>query len=158
MRTSSKSDAFYIPKTISLYTSDKDTTNDFRLHQEGDFQTKETPAALTLGQIPPSVQETGGITARSYRQNVGFMLAQLRGYQFPVHGKATPERNVAARKVLIALGLLAIAANAFQGVRHSFGLRLPDPGFPWSRWPVARLGLRVPGELQPKQRGRLRPI
>ena len=119
VKTSSKSDAFNVPKSISIYTSHKDTTNDFRLVQQGDFQNKESPAAVTLGMIPPSVRETGGITARSYRQNIGFMLAQLRAYHFPVGGKITPETDLAARKVLIALGLLAIAANC----QHGYAIR-----------------------------------
>jgi CRISPR-associated protein Csb1 len=115
VRTNSKSDVFDIPKTTPIFISDQDVTNDFRLEPSGEFKTRKNPSDLTLGSIAPSVDLTGGITARNYRHNIGFMLGPMRGYQFPVGSVSTTAQNDAARRVLIALGLLAIVSCAQQG-------------------------------------------
>jgi CRISPR-associated protein Csb1 len=74
-----------------------------------------SPAEVNHGNIPPDVNAVGGATLDYAEQTVVLSLPALRKLRFPVDGKATPERDTAARTVLAALALTATALAAESG-------------------------------------------
>jgi CRISPR-associated protein Csb1 len=85
---------------------------------------------LLFGQIPPSLGKSddegggrrkvsaeelrklgGGVTMKYALQTTVLSLSALRRLRFPGNGSQSPERDVAARTVLAALGLVAITAQ-----------------------------------------------
>jgi CRISPR-associated protein Csb1 len=57
----------------------------------------------------------GGVTIDHAMQTVVLSLAQLRRLRFPLEGRNAPERDMAARACLTALGLLGIATTREYG-------------------------------------------
>jgi CRISPR-associated protein Csb1 len=91
---------------------------------------KGKPSELLLGQIPPSIGRNddqggdrrrlsaeelrklgGGVTMKYALQTTVLSLSALRRLRFPSNGSQSPERDVAARTVLAALGLVAVTAQ-----------------------------------------------
>jgi CRISPR-associated protein Csb1 len=91
---------------------------------------KGKPSELLLGQIPPSIGKSdegggdrrklsaedsrklgGGVTMKYALQTTVLSLAALRRLRFPDNGSQAPDRDIAARTVLAALGLVAITAQ-----------------------------------------------
>jgi CRISPR-associated protein Csb1 len=107
-----------------------------------------SPSEVNHGNIPPDITAVGGATIDYAEQTVVLSLPALRKLRFPVEGKTTPERDVAARTVLAALALTAAALAAESG----FDLRsrcllwptdvmkwelLESPGMPPAEFTVA---------------------
>jgi CRISPR-associated protein Csb1 len=65
--------------------------------------------------VPTVEQLKGGVTIDHAVQTTVLSLPAIRRLRFPVDGEETPERNNAARTVLAALGLVAIAHVQEQG-------------------------------------------
>ncbi|MCW5982740.1 MAG: type I-U CRISPR-associated protein Cas7 [Bryobacteraceae bacterium] len=79
------------------------------------------PAKVVLGNIPPSLNELGGVRAQEIIQTTIISLTALRQYSF-----GSPERNGAARAVLTALALFAAAVQFESGGWLRSGCQL-DP-------------------------------
>ena len=75
-----------------------------------------SPSEINHGNIPPDINATGGVTVDYAEQTIVLSLPALRKLRFPVEGKVTLERDVAARTVLAAL--------AFGGRRFGGGKRV----------------------------------
>ena len=74
------------------------------------------PSEFVHGNIVPTVEQLkGGVTIDHAVQTTVLSLPAIRRLRFPVDGEETPERNNAARTVLAALGLVAIAHVQEQG-------------------------------------------
>jgi CRISPR-associated protein Csb1 len=74
-----------------------------------------SPSEVNHGNIPPDVNAVGGATLDYAEQTVVLSLPALRKLRFPVDGKTTPERDTAARTVLVALALTATTLAAESG-------------------------------------------
>lgn len=74
------------------------------------------PSEFVHGNIVPTVEALkGGVTLDHAVQTSVLSLPALRRLRFPINGKETPEQNNAARTLLAALGLAAIAHSSEQG-------------------------------------------
>ena len=74
-----------------------------------------TPANINHGNIPPS-SGLGGITFRAAKLTAVITLAGMRRLRFPsVDGKVDKDRDCAARAVLAAMGLFALARQNESG-------------------------------------------
>jgi CRISPR-associated protein Csb1 len=73
------------------------------------------PSEVNHGNVTPSLSETGGGTIDYAWQTTVLSLPALRRLRFPVEGKGTPERDVAARTALAALGLCAATLARASG-------------------------------------------
>ena len=77
-----------------------------------------SPSEVNHGNIPPDITKpggAGGATLDYAEQTVVLSLPALRKLRFPVDGKTTPERDAAARTVLVALALTAATLAAESG-------------------------------------------
>jgi CRISPR-associated protein Csb1 len=74
-----------------------------------------SPSEVNHGNIPPDINTVGGVTLDYAEQTIVLSLAALRKLRFPVGGKTTPERDAAARTVLVALALTAATLAAESG-------------------------------------------
>lgn len=74
-----------------------------------------SPSEVNHGNIPPDINTVGGATLDYAEQTVVLSLPALRKLRFPVDGKTTPERDAAARTVLVALALTAATLAAESG-------------------------------------------
>ena len=77
-----------------------------------------SPSEVNHGNIPPDITKpggAGGATLDYAEQTVVLSLPALRKLRFPVDGKTTTERDAAARTVLAALALTAVALAAESG-------------------------------------------
>jgi CRISPR-associated protein Csb1 len=99
---------------------------------------KGRPASIGHGNVPPDLVKSErneilrrGVTLLNAQQTVVLSLGQLRRLEFPdaASGSASRERNEAARTVLAALGLAAVALQHEQGydLRSRCVLYAPDP-------------------------------
>jgi CRISPR-associated protein Csb1 len=79
------------------------------------------PAKVVLGNIPPSLNDLGGVRAQEIVQTTVISLAALRQYSL-----GGPERNGAARAVLTALAMFAVAVQFESGGWLRSGCQL-DP-------------------------------
>lgn len=84
------------------------------------------PSAVGHGNIPPSLEsETGGISVLHCQQTAVLSLVQLRLMHFPYDdGSIDETRDVAARTVLAALALCALAEQYEQGYQLRSGCLL----------------------------------
>ena len=79
------------------------------------------------GRISP-----GGVTITSAQQTIVLSLPALRRLRFPIDGKLSVEVDVAARTVLVALGLMAAALADDAGLDlRSRCLLYPDADLTW---------------------------
>ena len=69
---------------------------------------KDKPAGINHGNIPVSAR-LGGITFRAAKLTAVITLAGMRRLRFPVDGAFDKDRDYAARAVLAAMGLFALA-------------------------------------------------
>ena len=77
-----------------------------------------SPSEVNHGNIPPDITKpggAGGATLDYAEQTIVLSLPALRKLRFPVDGKTTPERDAAARTVLVALALTAATLAAESG-------------------------------------------
>ncbi|HYG36379.1 MAG TPA: type I-U CRISPR-associated protein Cas7 [Clostridia bacterium] len=79
---------------------------------------KGIPSEILHGNIAPSIGGTGdegspngGVTMKYAQQTTVLSLSALRRLRFPVNGQQNTQRDLAARTVLAALGLVAITAQ-----------------------------------------------
>lgn len=90
-----------------------------------------SPSEINHGNIPPDVAD-GGATIEYAEQTVVLSLPALRRLRFPVDGKTTRERDEAARTVLAALALTAVALSADSGLDlRSRCLLWPEEALVW---------------------------
>jgi CRISPR-associated protein Csb1 len=78
------------------------------------------PSEINHGNVTPTITDReagpGGITCREAVQTTVLSLTQLRKLHFPdANGTAAPERDVAGRAVIAALGLLAVTLHQEDG-------------------------------------------
>ncbi|WP_395746077.1 type I-U CRISPR-associated RAMP protein Csb1/Cas7u [Prosthecobacter sp.] len=102
-----------------------------------------SPSEVNHGNITPDITE-GGATIDYAEQTIVLSLPALRRLRFPVNGKATLERDNAARTVLVALALTAAALAAESG----FDLR--SRCLLWPTGPLMWELLAVPGQTPEK--------
>lgn len=77
---------------------------------------KGRPSEANHGNIPPTISKAGGVTIDYAEHSVVLSLSALRRLRFPINGEGkTTEANNAARTVLAALGLCAVALAAEAG-------------------------------------------
>lgn len=84
---------------------------------------KGNPSAVNHSNVTPDIVKaekstepvSGGVTIDYALQTSVLSLPALRRLRFPVEGEQTSERNLAARTVLAALGLVAVAEHFQQG-------------------------------------------
>lgn len=74
-----------------------------------------SPSEVNHGNIPPDISAVGGATIDYAEQTIVLSLPALRKLRFPVEGKTMPERDAAARTVLVALALTAATLAAESG-------------------------------------------
>lgn len=88
------------------------------------------PSEINHGNVTPSIAETGGFTISHARQTTVLSLVALRRLGFPdAKGRRTAERDAAARSVLAALGVAAMAhvRDAGYDLRSRCLLRPEEP-------------------------------
>lgn len=77
------------------------------------------PSEINHGNVTPTItdRETGpgGVTFREAMQTTVLSLTQIRKLRFPADGNSGPERDVAGRVVIAALGLFAVTASQEEG-------------------------------------------
>lgn len=86
------------------------------------FPDQAKPSTINHGNVTPDIVRNedkniaaGGITMDHAEQTIVLSLPALRKLRFPVDGKTTPERDIAAQTVLAALALTAAALAAEGG-------------------------------------------
>ena len=99
------------------------------------------PSEANHGNVTPSLSEfdrsagrylAGGVTIASAEQTMVLSLPALRRLRFPVNGRHDPERDVAGRTVIAALGLCAAALADEAGLDlRSRCLLYPDADPTW---------------------------
>lgn len=98
------------------------------------------PSEANLGNVTPSLSDTdragsflaGGVTISRAEQTIVISLPALRRLRFPVNGEYSLERDIAARTVLAALGLMAAALADESGLDlRSRCLLYPDNDLTW---------------------------
>jgi CRISPR-associated protein Csb1 len=117
-KVASRIDPIAISKNVAIYANeDRDWAFDPK--QLSGKPKKVKPSEVNHSNIAPSVDE-GGVTMDHARHTAVLTLAGLRRLRFPDGAAtATAERNRAARTVLAAMGLYALAAQD----RAGFALR-----------------------------------
>lgn len=73
------------------------------------------PSEVNHGNVTPSLSETGGGTIDYAMQTTVLSLPALRRLRFPVDGKSSVDRDIAARTALAALGLCAATLSRASG-------------------------------------------
>ncbi len=99
------------------------------------------PSEANHGNVTPSLSDfdrasdrylAGGVTIKSAEQTIVLSLPALRRLRFPVDGQHDPERDVAGRTVIAALGLCAAALADESGLDlRSRCLLYPDADLSW---------------------------
>jgi len=108
---------------------------------------KGKPSAAGYGAVTPSLADHGGITMEYALQIATISLPAIRECRFPNDGDRDPERDVAGRLMLAALGLRLLALEVERGYDLRSGCLLvpeEDPAFelldrlgkPIESWPV----------------------
>lgn len=77
------------------------------------------PSAAGYGNVTPSLAQHGGVTIDYALQIATLSLPALRECRFPEEGASSPERDIAGRLMLAALGLRMLALQ----VDHGYDLR-----------------------------------
>ncbi len=79
------------------------------------------PSEINHGNVTPTIssvekKEPGGVTFREAVQTTVLSLTQLRKLRFPnADGSISPDRDVAGRAVIAALGILAVLLQQEEG-------------------------------------------
>jgi CRISPR-associated protein Csb1 len=105
------------------------------------------PSAAGYGAVTPSLADHGGITMEYALQIATISLPAIRECRFPHNGERDPERDVAGRLMLAALGVRLLALQVERGYDLRSGCLLvpeEDPGFelldrlgkPTESWPA----------------------
>lgn len=123
VRTSSRIDPLGIKllRNVIGMTNEKDASTWFFIPPTAEAGAKKPkkdepkgfkPSQINHGNIAPSITEEngpGGVTIKEARETSVLSLAQLRKLRFPIEDEVSPERDVAGRTVIAALGLHAVA-------------------------------------------------
>ena len=152
VKTSSRIDPLAIQRNAGpLYASSGGEGADWTLDEAQARQEKEKPVRLgkdgrpsqaNHGNIVPSLSDrdrdtgeylSGGVTINHAEQTIVLSLPALRRLRFPIDGKVDTKVDVAARTVLVALGLCAavLADDAGLDLR-SRCLLWPDQDLTWT--------------------------
>ncbi|MFQ3648931.1 MAG: type I-U CRISPR-associated RAMP protein Csb1/Cas7u [Gemmataceae bacterium] len=110
--------------------------------KESSFPDQGRPSEANHGNVTPSISEkdregeflAGGVTIDRAEQTIVLSFPALRRFKFPIKGEAQsrPEVDVAARTVLAALGLCAVALTAEAGLDlRSRCLLWPNESLKW---------------------------
>ena len=97
-------------------------TTDSKAFTKGEKDVKASEVGL--GNVPPSVTPTGGVTMSYAVQTTALALAGLRALRFPVDGERTPKRDEAARAVLACLSLVMLELQTEEGYMLRSGCAL----------------------------------
>lgn len=117
VRTSSRIDPLGISSQVKIFDDGHGSwtlqdTGTLYGHDSPDKKTHGRPSLINHGNVTPDVNESGGVTIDYALQTAVISLPGLRRLRFPgQQGEAMNERNIAARTVL---GALALAAVAYQ--------------------------------------------
>lgn len=78
---------------------------------------KVRPSEIGHGNIAPTIMEIGGVTISEAQQTAVLSFPQLRRLSFPdpITNERSPERDLAARTVLAALAVYALALQQAEG-------------------------------------------
>ena len=162
VRPSSRIDPLGIERNATVYaTPDGDWTIDSSLaakDKKGNPQLygKEgKPSEINHGNVTPTLKEEktksfrhGGVTLDYANQTTVLSLPALRRLQFPIDGKVTSERNLAAQIVLAALALVAITSADREGYDLRSRCMLDGPTVPFE---FLTAGVATPQEISFKQ-------
>lgn len=97
-----------------------------------DKKKRGTPAAAILGNVTPTIGETGGVTLDHALQTTVLSLPSLRRLRFPIQGKSTDDVDIAARTVLAAMGICAATLVRESGCDlRSRCLLVPTAKYTW---------------------------
>jgi len=136
VKTQSRIDPLGIVKNTATIYRDRDTKK-WSLSQEtfpeGAKIEKVDPSVIGHGNVAPSVESAGGVSIERAIQTVVISIARLRQLSFPdEQGNTTPERDAAARMVLLTLALYAVAAQVEEGYQlRSRCLLIPESQPVW---------------------------
>ncbi len=158
VRPSSRIDPLGIERNATVYiNADDDWTTDSNLavkDKKGNPQLygKEgKPSEINHGNVTPTLKEEktkafrhGGVTLEYATQTTVLSLPALRRLQFPIDGKITPERNLAAQTVLAALALVAITSADRDGYDLRSRCMLDGPKVPFE---FLTAGVATPQEI-----------
>ena len=114
--------------TLDKAEAKKKNEQPVKLGKDGKGRVSEA----NLGNVTPSIHESGGFTIEYAEQLTTLSLIALRRLSFPVNGTASNEANQAGRAVLAALGLCAwtLAFEPGMGLR-SRCLLWPKDALEW---------------------------
>jgi CRISPR-associated protein Csb1 len=122
VRTSSRIDPLGIPSQVQIFDDGK---GNWTLEDTGTLvghassKTPGRPSLINHGNVTPDVSESGGVTMDYALQTTVISLPGLRRLRFPGPNRDTVEqtleRNIAARTVLCALALAAVAYQRETG-------------------------------------------
>lgn len=113
-KVSSRIDPLQITSGTTLYYNEAREW-DFKKNEKYGMTKSGNPSKVNHSNIPPSVDK-GGVTLDHARHSAVITLAGLRRLSFPDAADAvSPERNSAARTLLAAMGLYALAAQDRDG-------------------------------------------
>lgn len=113
-RSSSRVDPYFTGKGVSVWTENSGMPT-FDADQAENQKAAKRPSEINLGNILPTVSPLGGVTSRYALQTTVLSLCALRQLRFSEDGKASKERDDAARTVLAAIGLLAVELQREAG-------------------------------------------
>ncbi len=126
-RTGSRIDPLGVNKNVTIYEAEDGSwtpsVEEAKKNKRGDpvkytgkKRTGEAgrPSLVNHGNIAPTIEELGA-TIDHALHTVVISLPTLRRLRFPVDGNIDPERDAAARTLLAALALLALAAQDRNG-------------------------------------------
>lgn len=156
-RTASRLDPLQIPSGIEIYKSDDEywtfDADKATKDKKGKAPEKTKPSEVNHGNVAPTVSEMGGFTIEYAEQISVLSFPALRRLRFPTDkGARTIERDIAARTVLAALAVHAIALLAEEG----YDLRsrcLLAPVERRAEWIGTTLGETQPLSLDPQVTG-----
>ena len=121
VRTSSRIDPLGI-KAVQNVIAKTDDGSQWRFLDAPDKKAKILkPSEINHGNVTPTIssvekKEPGGVTFREAVQTTVLSLTQLRKLRFPnADGSISPDRDVAGRAVIAALGILAVLLQQEEG-------------------------------------------
>lgn len=154
-RTASRLDPLQIPSSIEIYESEESywTFDAAEAVKDKKGPVKTKPSEVNHGNVTPSVKDMGGFTVEYAEQTTVLSFPALRRLRFPgKDGVRSAERDTAARTVIAALGLHAVALLAEEGYDlRSRCLLVPEQRT--AEWIGTKLDERETIELDPKVTG-----
>lgn len=110
-RTSSRIDPLQIRSGIPVKKGDDSEFEVAAKESKGTVQASE----INHGNIPPTINDVGGITCDYCEHSLTLSLPALRRLRFPIDGQWSPEADNAGRTLLASIGLMASALACEAG-------------------------------------------